>query len=270
MESELPLVSIIIPVHNAEKTLERCMDSVLEQDYKNIDVILVDDGSGDNSFGICMRYALSDSRVRVIHKKQSGVSETRNIGMDRARGRYLQFVDSDDWMTPDAVRQMVEAAETTGCDLVISHFYRVKGRKIREKGHIREWELLDRRGFAEHMMEKPANFYYGVMWNKLYRRSILEEHHIRCDKNLSWCEDFLLNLQYLCFAETICAQPCPVYYYVKSKNSLVSQGISVKSTIEMKQFVFRYYKALYEEIDMYEENKRKIKGFFVAIAQDGR
>lgn len=270
MVMSLPLVSIIIPIYNSEATLRRCVDSVLNQDYQETEVFLVDDGSEDSSYGICMDYAMRDERVRVFHKKQSGVSESRNQAMDRASGTYLQFVDSDDWISKNATRLMVDAAESTGSDMVITHFCRVKKKKVRAKGHIENFETMSRRQFAEYMMEKPANFYYGVLWNKLYRRDIMDRYQIRCATDLNWCEDFLLNLQYLCYAETITAIPYPAYYYVKTKNSLVARETSMQNTIRMKLFTFSYYKALYEQINLYEENKGKIGRYLLAVAEDGR
>lgn len=267
---KLPLVSIIIPIHNSEATLRRCVDSVLNQNYRNTEVFLVDDGSEDSSYQICLEYARQDNRIKVIRKPQSGVSDTRNKAMEQAGGGYLQFVDSDDWISPDATKVMVDAAESTFADLVVSHFFRVKKDKVRIKGHIRDYEVMERRRYAEYMMEKPANYYYGVMWNKLYRRDIMEKYKIRCGKDLNWCEDFLLNLNYLCYAETVTAVPIPVYYYVKTKNSLVAKEATVKNSIQMKVMTFSYYKALYEQIDLYEENKGKINRYFLAIAEDGR
>lgn len=270
MGMELPLVSIIIPVYNSEATLRRCVDSVLNQDYRNTEVFLVDDGSQDGSLDICLEYAVKDPRVKVIHKTQSGVSDSRNMAMDQARGVYLQFVDSDDWISQDATSLMANAAEHTKCDLVVTHFFRVKKKRMRKKGHIETFEVMGRCKYAEYMMEKPANYYYGVMWNKLYRRDIMNQYRIRCGTDINWCEDFLLNLQYLCYAETVTAVPVPTYYYVKTKNSLVTKEATVKNTIQMKRFTFSYYKALYEQIDMYEENKGKINRYFLAVAEDGR
>lgn len=265
-----PLVSVIIPIYNAERTLRRCVDSVLNQSYRNLQVILVDDGSQDRSGAICLEYEARDPRVFVIRKPQSGVSDSRNQAMDQAAGVYLQFVDSDDWVAEDATRVMVEAAETSGSDLVITHFFRVKKNRIRARGHIREAEVMSRCRFAEYMMEKPANYYYGVMWNKLYRREIMNRYQIRCGTDICWCEDFLLNLHYLCYVKTVAAVPYPAYYYVKNKNSLVAREATMKHVIQMKKFTFSYYKALYEQMDLYEENKAKINRYFLAMAEDGR
>lgn len=131
-----PTVSIIVPVHNAEKFLNRCVDSILGQEYRDFELILVDDGSRDMSGSICDAGAEDVmKRVVVIHKENSGVSDTRNQGIERAKGTYLQFVDSDDWLTPDATKLMVRAAEEHGCDMVISDFYRACwGAGIQKRG----------------------------------------------------------------------------------------------------------------------------------------
>lgn len=164
-----PLVSIIVPVYNAEKTLERCVDSVLHQEYKNLELILINDGSTDSSGALCRAFVDDDPRVRLIDKANSGVSDSRNQGIDAAQGEYIQFLDSDDWITPDATRLMAGCAQRSGCDLVVADFYRVVGDKLAHKGSIQENAILTLQEYAEYMMESPADFYYGVLWNKLYR-----------------------------------------------------------------------------------------------------
>ena len=131
-----PTVSIIVPVYNAEGTLTRCIDSILNQEYNDFELLLIDDGSQDSSGAICDSYASADSRVRVVHKVNSGVSDSRNLALDMARGTYLQFLDSDDWITPNATRLLVETAEHYHCDMVISDFYRVVGKRVSHKGNI--------------------------------------------------------------------------------------------------------------------------------------
>ena len=105
------MVSIIVPVYNAEQYLRRCVDSILNQEYTDFEVFLVNDGSTDSSGDICEEYGNKDTRVIVIQKENTGVSDSRNLALDRARGKYLQFLDSDDWITPDATRLFVRAAE---------------------------------------------------------------------------------------------------------------------------------------------------------------
>lgn len=267
-----PMVSIIVPIYNAEKYLNRCIDSILNQEYTDFELLLANDGSSDSSGAICDAYANADNRVRVIHKPNSGVSDTRNTAIRQAQGTYLQFLDSDDWITPDATKLLVRAATEHNCDLVISDFYRVVGERVSHKGDIEDDGVLTREEFAEHMMENPADFYYGVLWNKLYRRDIVEKYHLEMDTSVSWCEDFLFNLEYILHANVFYALQAPIYYYVKTKGSLASQGMSISKTIKMKFMVFEYYnnfyKNVYDEKD-YEKKRLSVYRFFVEAAGDG-
>jgi len=267
-----PTVSIIVPVYNAERTIERCVDSVLEQEYADFELLLVDDGSQDHSGAILERYAEQDSRVRVLHKENTGVSDSRNAAIAMAKGTYLQFLDSDDWITKDATKLMVRCAAERQCDLVIADFFRVVGTRVSHKGGIDDDSLLSREEYAAYMMENPADFYYGVLWNKLYRRDIITAHHLRMSPEISWCEDFIFNLEYIRRAKTFCALQVPVYYYVKTKGSLVSQGISITKTIQMKISVFEIYSQFYKNVlddEEYEKSRLKVYKFLFDFAQDG-
>ena len=267
-----PMVSIIVPVYNAEQYLRRCVDSILNQEYTDFEVFLVNDGSTDSSGDICEEYGNKDTRVNVIQKENTGVSDSRNLALDRARGKYLQFLDSDDWITPDATRLFVRAAEEYGCDMVISDFYRVVGERLSPKGDIEEEGVLTREEFAAHMMENPADFYYGVLWNKLYRRDLVEEHSLRMDTNINWCEDFMFNLEYIRYAKVFYALHAPIYYYVKRKGSLASQGINISKTVKMKLNVFEYYNNFYKHVleeEDYEKNRLQVYRFFIDAAGDG-
>lgn len=266
---ELPLVSIIVPVYNSEKTLVRCINSILKQQYKNTEIILVNDGSTDNSLSICREYEKMDSRVKVIDKPNTGVSDTRNIGMAFASGKYFQFVDSDDWIAENATKVLVDRILETNCDMVISGFYRVINGKKSEKAHIPVNKVMSKKEFVSHMMQAPANFYYGVMWNKLYRADIIRAHRISCCTDLDWCEDFLFNLDYMRYAESFASMNVPIYYYVKTKNSLVEKQCTFRNIISMKIRLFESYKELFESTELYEENRAQIRKFFIAYAKDG-
>ena len=267
-----PTVSIIVPVYNAEHTIRRCIESILNQEYTDFELLLVNDGSTDGSGAICDEYAAKDARIQVIHKENTGVSDSRNLALDRAKGIYLQFLDSDDWITPDATSSLVRTAESGPCDMVISDFYRVVGERVSQKGDIDEDGLMTREDFAAHMMENPADFYYGVLWNKLYRRSIVEAHHLRMDPEISWCEDFMFNLEYIRYAETFRAIQIPIYYYVKTKGSLASQSLSISKTVKMKLTVFEYYQRFFKTVldeDEYEKSRLKVYRFLLDAAGDG-
>lgn len=267
-----PKVSIIVPVYNAERSLERCIDSVLDQDFHDLELILADDGSHDRSPEICDAYAARDSRVRVIHKPNSGVSSTRNIAMDEARGTYVQFLDADDWITPDATKLLVRGMEDSSCDMVVADFYRVVGTRIAKKSDIDAEGPITREQYADLMMESPSDFYWGVVWNKLYKRQILESHHVRMDPSISWCEDFIFNMEYVLHTARIYPLHVPIYYYEKTKGSLVTQGASLANTIRMKLNVIEYYKSFYHQImddEDYAARRPDIYRFYIDSASDG-
>ena len=184
-----PLVSIILPVYNAQNHLARCIGSILNQTYKNIELIILNDGSKDHSLPVCEEFRARDSRIVLVDKENSGVSDTRNLGLKLAGGEYVQFVDSDDYIDPDFTQHLVEAAETHHADLVIAPYKMVipagatKPEQVLEKlednlgvmsvarpPEVREYGFLpagvyDKDTFALRLMDKPASYFYSVLWN---------------------------------------------------------------------------------------------------------
>lgn len=132
---EMPLVSIIVPVYNAQSHLSRCLESICGQEYRNLELIVINDGSKDKSLPVCEEFRKKDSRILLVDKANSGVSDTRNLGLKLAGCKYVQFVDSDDYIAPDYTARLVEAAEKTGADLVISPYTMVipAGRRSRNR-----------------------------------------------------------------------------------------------------------------------------------------
>lgn len=265
---EQPLVSIVVPVYNGEKTIERCLASLHNQTYRNIEVLVVNDGSTDHTYRILDKYNKLDRRFHIINKKNTGVSDSRNAGIELAAGRYLQFVDGDDWLTPNAAECLVREAEENRCDMVISDFYRIVGHNIYKKGHMKKEGVISREEYATCMMEAPANFYYGVMWNKFFRTDIVKREALNCSLQLDWCEDFQFNLEYLQYASRIYVDRHAYYYYVKTKGSLVDTQVNFAQTVRTKRILFDYYKELYESIDLYEKNRFKIQMFYLFFAMD--
>jgi len=271
-ESENVKVSIIVPIYNAEKALRRCVDSILRQDFKDFELLLMDDGSKDSSPEICDEYEKQDERVRVFHKPNSGVSNTRNMALDNAKGKYIQFLDADDWIESSATKLLVRKAEEYDADMVIADFYRVVGDNKSPKGNIKEQDVFDNLQYADYMLKSPADYYYGVIWNKLYRREIIDTYHLRMDPEIHWCEDFIFNMNYILKAKRICSLQVPIYYYVKTEGSLVAQGMNPKGIEQMKMSVIDYYRDFYKELykgtDLYEKNKLAIESFLIAFAHD--
>lgn len=119
------LISVVVPIYNVENYIKKCVDSILSQTYKNLEIILVDDGSPDNCPQICDEYAQKDSRIKVIHKENGGVSSARNIGMENARGKWIAFIDADDWIEEKYFEKMLDRVKTNDADIVLCGYNRV-------------------------------------------------------------------------------------------------------------------------------------------------
>ena len=165
--------------------------------------------------------------------------------------------------------EKVRAAQATGADLVISHFFRVDGERQAQRGHIKGERLLTRQEFAQEMVKAPANYYYGALWNKLYRRSIVARQGLRFPADVSWSEDFLFNLEYIRHVRLVAAVPKPLYYYHKRRGSLITSQATLRRLIRMKRDTFNYYKDLYQDLDLYYEQKAKVYRYLIAAATDG-
>lgn len=263
-----PLVSIIIPVYNAQCFVERCLVSCRTQTYRNIEVIMVNDGSTDHSEKICRKYAGADRRFRLACKKNSGPSRARNTGIRLSRGKYIMFADSDDWLAGDAVETFVGRAEEDGSDIVVSGFNRIINSIKIPMCNIRKNTVITREAYAENMAESPADFYYGVMWNKCYRSSIIKKHHIYCSPRFKWCEDFLFNLEYLKYTATVSTVSAHLYYYVKRADSICESQIRFARMIALKYELLSYYRNLYKSLNLYDANKLKINTFLFSYAHD--
>ncbi len=264
-------VSIIVPVYNAEARLRRCAESILAQDYPELELILVDDGSRDGSYDLICRLARQDARVKAIHKENGGVSSARNRGLAEASGRYVQFADADDWLPMDATKLLVRELETQNADLAVGDFYRVVGDNVSRKGSIAEGGVLSRQAYADEMMLSPADLYFGVLWNKLYRRDLIERHAVRMDEAICYSEDMIFNLEYLLHAERIAVLKAPVYYYEYTKGSLVDQNLNLAATVRMKKSVIGYYSEFYRKtFDPVDYQKRLpvIYGYLLAVSRD--
>ena len=289
---EMPLVSIILPVYNAQSHLNRCLGSICAQQYEDLEIIVINDGSKDQSLPVCEEFRKKDSRILLVDKANSGVSDTRNLGLKLASGKYVQFVDSDDYIAPDYTARLVEAAEQSGADLVISPYTMVipagasKPGQVLEKiqddlgvMHVarppetREYGFLpagiyDKDTFALRLMDKPASYFYGVLWNKLYRRDLFAAHDIRFTSEMRWAEDLVFNMQYIQYAEVFASIPQPGYYYVQNPQSICHTQINLASIVQNKLQVFRYYKDLYTKLGLYDKVQPQLYKFLTAFSEN--
>ena len=277
---EQPLVSIIVPIYNAQDHIARCVESIRRQTYRNLEILLLNDGSQDVSLEVCKMYANVDPRIVLIDKANSGVAATRNMGLREARGKYLQFVDADDTIQPYATELLVQRAEESGADLVIAHYNRITPPRPRAEDDPRPERLtkvqtygflmegpMTKEEFAAGLMQEPASFYYGVMWNKLYRADIVREHpDVRCNEELDYSEDLYFNLSFIRYAQQFYALSTPIYNYVQNPDSAVHH-LNPFDVLTTRFELTTYYKDLFKHIGLYEENKYRLNKFFFGVAE---
>ena len=212
-----PKISVIVPIYKAEKYLRKCIDSILAQTFTDFELLLIDDGSPDNSGKICDEYAEKDSRIRVFHKENGGVSSARNMGIESSKGIYTIHVDPDDWIETGMLMALFEKARTEDADMVICDFYHNK--------KDTEIYMKQQPSSLHHLtvLKELINKLHGSCWNKLIKKECYTKYNISFPKELSIRED-----QYVCLS--LCKNPIRIsylpqafYHYVTdiNENSLV-------------------------------------------------
>lgn len=231
-------LSIIIPVYNVEKYLKRCLDSVINQTFKDIEIIIINDNSTDDSQKIIDEYKLKDLRViSIINDKNIKVGETRNIGINLAQGEYISFIDSDDWIEENMYEQLINLA-TINCASVVECNFRstnLKDNKLCLKLPIPYFKK------SNSSLVKYINHLYkeelGVsVWNKIYKTKIIKENNIRFENHiLTFGEDLLFNLQIMHYVDTIITINKPLYIYYYRNESISNKGdfMNLETTIYM-------------------------------------
>lgn len=217
-EVPMPTISVIVPVYKAEAFLRKCTDSILCQSYRDLELLLIDDGSPDGSGALCDAIAGEDSRVRVFHKPNGGVSSARNLGLDEAWGTYIAFVDSDDWLEPQALERLLTALRESGADTAGCGHYNAgdagpASREapalpagVHEGAEIREGIVL--RLLGDRLRQPVLN---GFIWRFLYTRSLITGNRIRFEG--AYLEDELFLMEYFCHASRLAIVDAPLYNY---------------------------------------------------------
>lgn len=218
------MVSVIMPVYNAGESLRKSIESAMYQSYTNIEVLLVDDGSTDNSGKVCDEYALQDKRVKAIHKKNGGPSDARNVGIEHSRGEFMFFMDADDSIERNAIELLMKNQSKTQADVVAGD-YRKVGNKILPSGlstFFKESVLMDKKDiitYARAYLKKPNRFYLlGYSWGRLFKTSIIKKNNILFDINLRTFEDVAFNFHYLRYANTLYFLNEVIYNYTIYEN----------------------------------------------------
>lgn len=228
MNNQKVLISVIIPVYNVEKYLRKCINSILNQTYKNLEIILVDDGSPDKCGKICDEYREKDLRVHVIHKENGGLSDARNIGIKNATGKYIVFIDSDDWIHPNMIEILFYEIQKSNADISMCMFKYIyedeMEKNIDTEYHINSVEILT----SEEVLERyysDSRVPYVVAWNKLYKRDLFQKI---CYPKGKIHEDEFTTYKLFYDAEKIIVVDAELYFYLQRCNSITGGSSKVK------------------------------------------
>ncbi len=211
------LVSIIVPVFNIEKYLNRAVDSIINQSYKKLQIILVDDGSTDNSSSICDYYSKIDSRIKVIHKKNGGVSSARNTGLSVSKGKYIYFMDGDDWMDKNLIKTLLYLILFNNCDIsAVSYYYSYDNFDV-EINDSNKLFCYDKEESYNAVINGEVN---GFLCNKLYKKSLIKK--LGFDESIYYREDLVFNCEYLKNINKMVYKSVPYYYYYQRDGSALN------------------------------------------------
>lgn len=220
-------VSVIVPVYNSEKYLSRCVDSILNQTYSDFELILINDGSKDRSLDIIKKYEILDSRIKVVDNENNGVSKTRNIGITLAKGEYIQFVDSDDFIDKDMLNYEVDMIEANKADLVMTGLFLDIESKNNIDTSIQTFETnisIGKKEVADNVIKRLNGTYINSPVNKLYKKEIIIENSILMNEGMDLGEDLIFNLDYMKHCKSIVFSEKSFYHYcMKNEENLTSK-----------------------------------------------
>lgn len=241
------LISVIVPVYNIENYIEKCIKSIINQSYKNLEIILIDDGSKDSSGEICDKYAIIDRRIKVIHKNNQGLSAARNTGLDMALGKYVILIDGDDIIKDNMIEILYNLSVENNCDISICRYRSVdetvKAEELKNNGNKSFIVIEDKKELADN----EYSYHYvdfTVAWNKLYKKELFKGIYYPLGKVH---EDVFTTYKLLYKAKKIIYTRNELYGYVQRNGSIMNQGFSIKR--------FDTAQGLCEQLDFYIENK---------------
>ncbi len=252
-----PKVSVIVPVYNVEPYLKRCVDSIRGQTERDIEIILVDDGSPDNCPGMCDQFAAEDRRIRVFHQENRGVSAARNWGIEQSVGEWIMFADPDDWLEPNAAEVMYSQAVQSGCDMVAaSHYFNEldsADRQVRARLEgLAEGTYCTDRDFGillQHLfMIRRHVLGLQAAWAKLYKRDMFLDGSCRFPQGMKMSEDIIFNLYALRQIKSLFILDVPVYHYQTGRTGSVTTGYRP----DRGRLCRRYIQEAREFFDRYE------------------
>ena len=259
---EKPFISIIIPAYNAETTLKRCVRSVLIQDYEEYEIIVVDDGSKDETSAICDWYEKKYEAVQVIHSENKGVSSARNLGLEKAMGDYILFLDADDQLVSDALNTL--AAHTANAEWIIGNYFLVEEEKNRRIAHQMYFNEGVHEGKWNELPELASNRLFHFIWGKLYDRHIIQQFQLRFNENMSYGEDILFNTYYYTHIKHFVALNTAVYAYSCHLTTGLSNQPQLDEWKTQKRICQEMQRVLQKEDEMSADIKARMNHFYYA------
>ena len=254
-------ISIIVPVYNVEKYLDKCLNSLVNQTLKDIEIICVDDGSVDKSLEIIEKYAKIDQRIKVISKNNSGVSDTRNIGMQNATGEYIGFIDSDDWIDLDFYEKLYNSAVKHDCDIAVADIKRVINNRQYVSYTTNNEKITD--DFYEKLIicDVPDHSY---VVNKIYRNSELKKYNLKFESGMYY-EDLILMPQILFYLKKLVTVPNVYYNYLKRKNSILTSKSHKKDLYKASQIATEFIESKNISIEKVKTMIKRYKFFGLTV-----
>lgn len=259
-------VTVIIPMYNSEKYIKKCVESIIEQTYKNIEILVINDGSTDNSLGVLDE--INDSRIKIINQNNHGVSYSRNMGIENSLGKYIFFIDADDWIDSKAIENLVNIAVCNNVDIVKCNFCRENGKKM-VKNDISNLNNICKKNILKCDYENliyakiPITNFFNVVWGQLIKKDIISELF---DKRICFGEDFLFNVKLLKNSKSIYIYNEVLYHYTTNNN-----GINRNKSIEKTKIKCEDLMNVYAEIlSILKDNidKEIFKKFQIKFLED--
>lgn len=253
------MVSIIVPIYNIENYIRECLDSILAQTYPYFELILVDDGSPDNCGRICDDYAKGDNRIKVVHKVNGGISSARNAGLEVAKGEWIMHVDGDDWIEPDMIESLIEAAQITGSDMVFGDFMKYGPSAGYNK--LPTWSSDKKKSMTNYIA-----YVMTTIWGSIAKRSLYADHSLKSPDGISYCEDFHLIVRLCHFANKIVNVHRPFYHYRYRPTSIMS-NMNGKTEAD-EQCVYQDTIRFFKEQGVYEDFRKVMSWRVLKSAQE--
>lgn len=266
-----PLISVVVPIYGIDKYLGICIESLLNQTYKNLEIILVDDGSKDRCPEICDLYARKDGRIKVIHKTNGGLVSARKAGVLASTGKYIGYVDGDDWVGPGFYESLYASIEASGSDVVCAGFSRdLFGVSAHFQNNIPaglyEGETLD--VLRKEMMSYGKFFRIGIttyVWNKLFRREILLEHQLSVDNNITIGEDAAVTYPVIMDCKKVCVIDNCAYHYRQREDSMLKNVSSFEQDAQKLKALHSYLSSFASKCHLEFDMQRQVDDFVLGI-----